>query len=144
MVDCDHQHDQAHKTTTNRLLWALGVISVFMVVEVVGGVLSGSLALLADATHMLTDAVALALAVSAQFLAARPPDARLHYGYRRAQVLAAFVNGIDHFVVDMKARVSGLAPAERLPAFIASLLDDPEEVPPERGDAQRVVRCGGT
>ena len=94
MVDCDHQHDQAHKMTTNRLLWALGVISVFMVVEVVGGVLSGSLALLADATHMLTDALALALAVSAQFLAARPPDARLHYGYRRAQVLAAFVNGI--------------------------------------------------
>ncbi len=94
MVDCDHQHAQTHKMTTNRLLWALAVISVFMVVEVVGGVLSGSLALLADATHMLTDALALALAVSAQFFAVRPPDSRLHYGYRRAQVLAAFVNGI--------------------------------------------------
>ncbi len=94
MVDCDHQHEQTHKMTTNRLLWALGVISVFMVVEVVGGVISGSLALLADAAHMLTDALALALAVSAQFLAARPPDNRLHFGYRRAQVLAAFVNGI--------------------------------------------------
>ena len=94
MVDCDHQHTQTQKMTTNRLLWAFAVISVFMVVEVVGGVISGSLALLADATHMLTDALALALAVSAQFLAARPPDSRLHYGYRRAQVLAAFVNGI--------------------------------------------------
>lgn len=94
MVDCDHQHAPTHKMNTNRLLWALGVIAVFMVVEVVGGILSGSLALLADATHMLTDALALALAVSAQFLAVRPPDARLHYGYRRAQVLAAFVNGI--------------------------------------------------
>ncbi len=79
---------------TSRLLWALGVIVVFMVVEVVGGLISGSLALLADATHMLTDALALALAASAQFLARRPADARLHFGYRRAQVLAAFVNGV--------------------------------------------------
>ena len=65
-----------------------------MVVEVVGGVISGSLALLADAAHMLTDAFALGLALSAQFLALRPADKRLHFGYRRAQVLAAFVNGL--------------------------------------------------
>lgn len=73
---------------------ALAVIVVFMIVEVIGGLLSGSLALLADATHMLTDALALTLAASAQFLARRPADARLHFGYRRAQVLAAFVNGV--------------------------------------------------
>lgn len=65
-----------------------------MVVEAIGGVLSGSLALLADAAHMLTDAFALALAISAQFFATKPADGRLHFGYRRAQVLAAFVNGI--------------------------------------------------
>ena len=73
---------------------ALCVMVVFMVVEVIGGLLSGSLALLADATHMLTDALALGLAASAQFFAARPADKKLHFGYRRAQVLAAFVNGI--------------------------------------------------
>ena len=94
MADCAHHHDRSHRVNTRRLLWALAVIVVFMLVELVGGVLAKSLALLADATHMLTDALALGLAVSAQFLASRPPDSRLHYGYRRTQVLAAFVNGI--------------------------------------------------
>lgn len=95
MVNCDHQdHHEPHSKVTWRLIAALCVIVSFMIVEVIGGVISGSLALLADASHMLTDAAALALAVSAQFFAARPADARLHFGYRRAQVLAAFVNGI--------------------------------------------------
>lgn len=102
MVNCDHQHIHHHHGTEaphgdragRRLVLALIVIASFMVLEVVGGILSGSLALLADATHMLTDAAALALAASAQFLASRPADSRLHFGYRRAQVLAAFVNGI--------------------------------------------------
>lgn len=95
MVNCNHQeHHQPAGKVTGRLLAAFAVIFVFMIVEVVGGLLSGSLALLADATHMLTDAAALALAASAQFLAGRPADARLHFGYRRAQVLAAFVNGV--------------------------------------------------
>ncbi|WDI31238.1 cation diffusion facilitator family transporter [Hyphococcus flavus] len=95
MVNCNHQdHHQTHSKATSRLLAAFAVISIFMVVEVVGGIIAGSLALLADATHMLTDAAALALAASAQFFAARPADSRLHFGYRRAQVLAAFVNGI--------------------------------------------------
>ena len=93
MVDCGHHHE--HETANSRkLIWALAIIVVFMVVEVVGGVLSGSLALLADATHMLTDAFALGLAASAQVLARRPANFRLHFGYRRAQVLAAFVNGV--------------------------------------------------
>lgn len=94
MVNCHHEHHQPSGKVTRRLLMAFGVIVVFMIVEAVGGLLSGSLALLADATHMLTDALALGLAASAQFLARRPADARLHFGYRRAQVLAAFVNGV--------------------------------------------------
>ena len=93
MSTCDHQQTSGI-TNMRRLLWAFGVIVVFMVVEVIGGLLSGSLALLADATHMLTDGFALALAASAQLFAARPADTKLHFGYRRAQVLAAFVNGI--------------------------------------------------
>ncbi len=95
MDNCTHQHHlQPVGKVTGRLLMALAVIVVFMVIEVVGGLISGSLALLADATHMLTDALALGLAASAQFFAARPADNRLHFGYRRAQVLAAFVNGV--------------------------------------------------
>ncbi|VAV96119.1 hypothetical protein MNBD_ALPHA05-946, partial [hydrothermal vent metagenome] len=93
MDNCDHHHTKDN-SNTRRLLWAFGVIVVFMVVEIIGGILSGSLALLADATHMLTDGLALALAASAQILAARPADNKLHFGYRRTQVLSAFVNGI--------------------------------------------------
>ncbi len=93
MTDCTHQVDDG-ADNSRRLLLALGVIVTFMIVEVVGGILSGSLALLADATHMLTDALALGLAASAQIFAMRPADSSLHFGYRRAQVLAAFVNGI--------------------------------------------------
>jgi cobalt-zinc-cadmium efflux system protein len=65
-----------------------------MVIEVAGGIISGSLALLADATHMFTDAIALGLAASAHYIAGRPADAERPFGYRRAQVLAAFANGI--------------------------------------------------
>jgi cobalt-zinc-cadmium efflux system protein len=63
-----------------------------MVAEVIGGLLSGSLALLSDAGHMLTDAGALALALVAAILAARPADDRRTYGYRRAEVLGAQIN----------------------------------------------------
>lgn len=93
MVDCNH-HPVENEKNTQKLSWALGVIASFMVLEVVGGIISGSLALLADAAHMLTDALALSLALVAQFLSRRPADQRLHFGYRRAQVLAAFTNGI--------------------------------------------------
>jgi cobalt-zinc-cadmium efflux system protein len=66
-----------------------------MFVEVVGGILSGSLALLADAGHMLTDTMALALAAAAFHVSKRPPGGSLTYGYQRFQILAAFVNGLS-------------------------------------------------
>lgn len=66
----------------------------FMAVEVAGGLLAGSLALLADAGHMLTDTAALGFAWLAFRLARRPPDAHRSYGYHRLQILAAFLNGI--------------------------------------------------
>jgi cobalt-zinc-cadmium efflux system protein len=66
----------------------------FMAFEAVGGLLAGSLALLADAGHMLTDAAALAFAWLAFRLARRPADAQRSYGYHRFQVLAAFLNGV--------------------------------------------------
>ena len=70
-----------------------------MAVEVVGGLVSGSLALLADAGHMLTDAAALGLAWIAARLTMRPSDPRRSYGYHRAQVLAAFVNALALFAI---------------------------------------------
>lgn len=71
----------------------------FMLVEIAGGLISGSLALLADAGHMATDFAALALAWFAFRIAGRPADARRTYGFDRVSVLAAFVNGIALFVV---------------------------------------------
>lgn len=77
-----------------RILWAMALTGGFMIAEVVGGILSGSLALLADAGHMLTDVAALALAHAGIRFGQRPADPRRSYGYRRLEVLAAFVNGI--------------------------------------------------
>ena len=73
---------------------ALALIVVFMAAEVVVGVVSGSLALISDAGHMLTDAAAIALALVAARLSARPPKGNLTYGLRRVEILSAQANGI--------------------------------------------------
>jgi len=86
-----------HSTDTNnrrRLLIAFVVTALFTVVEVIGGYISGSLALLADAGHMLTDSMALMLALVAIGISARPADGKRSYGYHRFQILAAFLNGV--------------------------------------------------
>jgi len=88
-----------HASESRRLGWALAITATFMLLEVAGGLISGSLALLADAGHMLTDTAALGLAWIAARLAARPTNPRRSYGYHRAQVLAAFVNALALFVV---------------------------------------------
>src|SRR5690625_7833366 len=75
-----------------RLKIVLLLVSLYMVAEVVGGILTNSLALLADAGHMLSDAAALALALFALWIAERPAQPRYTYGYYRAEILAAVVN----------------------------------------------------
>jgi len=82
-----------------RIAWAFVTIAVFMIVEVVGGVLSGSLALLADAGHMISDAAALGFSWVAIHYGRRPATAELSYGYKRLEILAAFVNGCALFVI---------------------------------------------
>ena len=82
------------QSDSKRVQVALVLTGVFMLVEVVGGLISGSLALLADAGHMLTDTMALTLAAIAFRVSARPADAKRSYGYHRFQILAAFVNGL--------------------------------------------------
>ena len=90
-----HDHDHSHEGHNTRLLaWAFLLTFAFMIIELGGGLLAGSLALLADAGHMLTDAAALALAWAASHIADRPADARRSFGYQRTRVLATFVNGI--------------------------------------------------
>src|SRR3977135_1865181 len=78
-----------------RSLWlAFCVRLVFAAVEAAGGWLAGSLALLSDAGHMITDSAALAIALLAQHVSQRPPSRRASYGYARAEVLAAFLNAL--------------------------------------------------
>lgn len=87
----NHSTDNSNK---RRLLIAFVITAVFTVVEVIGGYISGSLALLADAGHMLTDSMALMLALVAFGISARPADSKRSYGYHRFQILAAFLNGM--------------------------------------------------
>ena len=89
-----HTHDHAGARSRNALALALAITAAYTVAEVVGGVLTGSLALLADAVHMLSDNVALALALFAVWLASRPTTPARTYGYKRAEVLAALANGV--------------------------------------------------
>jgi len=105
-VSHDHDHDHAtasgppgRSAERGRLRWVLGITTAFMVAEVVGGWLSGSLALLADAGHMLTDAGALGLSLFAMRMAQRPANAEKTYGYVRLEILAALVNGATLLVI---------------------------------------------
>ena len=100
-----HRHDDAatHAHAAGTGEWRIGsaffIIFVFMLVEVAGGVLAGSLALLADAGHMVSDAAALGMSWAALRIGKRPADHVRSYGYRRLEVLAAFVNGCMLFVI---------------------------------------------
>ncbi|MCA9727246.1 MAG: cation diffusion facilitator family transporter [Candidatus Eisenbacteria bacterium] len=88
-----------HASSRRRLAWAFGITAAFLIAEVIGGIISGSLALLADAGHMTTDAASLALAWVAMRASERPADPRRTYGYHRFQVLAALVNGLGLFAI---------------------------------------------
>jgi cobalt-zinc-cadmium efflux system protein len=101
------RHDDGHGHATSAtdpgarraLTIALVLTAGFAIVEAIGGWFAGSLALLSDAGHMITDAAALGLAIFAASIARRPPSARASYGYGRAEVLAAFVNAIAMLAV---------------------------------------------
>jgi cobalt-zinc-cadmium efflux system protein len=90
----EHDHAaHAPPASQSRLFWALLLTVGCLLAEAIGGAVAGSLALLADAAHMLTDAAALAMGYAAVRAALRPATQRLSYGHHRWQVLAAFVNG---------------------------------------------------
>jgi cobalt-zinc-cadmium efflux system protein len=91
-----HSHGHAHgpPASQSKLFWALLFTLTCMLIEAIGGLVAGSLALLADAAHMLTDSAALAMSYAAVRAALKPASGRLSYGHHRWQVLAAFVNGL--------------------------------------------------
>ncbi len=109
----DHDHGAHLREVSRRRLWvALAIIVAFLVVEIIGGLITGSLALLADAGHMLTDALALALAIFVAHLARRPATPERTFGFLRAEVIGAFVNGA------MLILVVGLVVREAIARFL--------------------------
>ena len=125
-----HGHVHDHRSASRRaLLVVLALTLAFTVAEVVGGLLTGSLALLADAAHMVSDVLALGLALVALTLARRPSTPRRSFGFQRAEILAAFVNGLA------LVAVSGWIVWEAL-----QRLDDPPEI---LGGWMLVVALGG-
>mgnify|MGYP000337544575 CR=1 FL=1 len=96
----DHSHSHDNDQTSERRIGLAAILTgAFMGVEVAGGVIAGSLALIADAGHMLSDFASLALAWAGFRIGRRPADARRTFGFRRFSVLAAFVNGLALFAV---------------------------------------------
>jgi len=95
-----HDHATEHRAASRRALWtSLCVLTVFFGVELAGGLWTGSLALISDAGHLLTDVGAIALALLAQWVATRPSSPRRSYGYKRAEILAALFNGMTLWLV---------------------------------------------
>jgi cobalt-zinc-cadmium efflux system protein len=96
-----HSHERATAAARSRpvLALTLALTSIFLVVEAIAGFWTGSLALLADAGHMLTDVAAVTLALFATWIAARPPTPEKTYGYYRAEILAALVNALVLLIV---------------------------------------------
>lgn len=113
-------HDHAHgiRGASNRRLLTISLCltATIMLVQVIGAILTGSLALLADAAHMFTDASALVIALIASTVAARPADDRRTFGYQRAEVFGALINAIILIVLSVTVGIEGvrrlLEPAE--------------------------------
>jgi len=94
-----HGHHHAAGADERRVAWAFAIITAFVAIEIAGGVIASSLALLADAGHMVSDAVALGMSWAALRIGRRPADLLRSYGYRRLEVLVAFANGCTLFII---------------------------------------------
>jgi cobalt-zinc-cadmium efflux system protein len=94
-----HSHDHTAGANAKMLGWALALTSIYLVAEVVGGIVYNSLALLSDAAHMMTDVAALVIALMAIKLGTKPSDDKRTYGYRRFEILAATFNAVLLFAV---------------------------------------------
>lgn len=102
-MSATHTHTHAPNRSTSKRALKIAVVltTTFMVAEVIGGLISGSLALLADAAHMLSDSASLGIALGAIWLAERPATRRRSFGYQRAEILAALLNGLTLVAVSL-------------------------------------------
>ena len=117
-----HSHAIADDAVPRWLAWALVVNLAFMLVEVTTGILADSLALLSDAAHMLTDEAAIGLALVAANLARRHPGGSMTFGYRRAEILSALVNGFALLVLAVWIVYEGIQRLSDPPSVDAPLM----------------------
>ncbi|RKJ67040.1 cation transporter, partial [Butyricicoccus sp. 1XD8-22] len=95
----DHHHHHSHSSNKKVLLISFIIITSYMIVEAVGGFITNSLALISDAGHMLSDSVALGIALAALILGEKAANQSKTYGYKRFEVLAAALNGITLILI---------------------------------------------
>lgn len=118
-----HHHGRTGiQESTRRLKWTLVLVVLYMVAEVIGGLVAGSLALLADAGHMLSDAGSLALALFAMWIARRPATPQKTYGYYRTEILAALAQGVALVLVAVFIFVEAWERFQDPPAVLGPLM----------------------
>lgn len=109
MHDYHHLLHVKEQSKSKRTLWiTLGLTLFFTVVEIVGGLISNSLALLSDSAHMISDVIALALSMVAIYMATRPPNSRYTFGYLRFEIIAALLNGLALAVISVGIFIEGI------------------------------------
>jgi len=120
----DHSHGHDHRRSGNRKRLALTLVlaGVYMIAEIGGGLITNSLALLADAGHMFSDVAALGLSLFAVWFAERPPTPQRTYGYYRAEILAALVNGAALIVVSVLIFIEASRRLRHPPEVMGSLM----------------------
>ncbi len=109
MVDFHHLQHVKEQSRSKKTLWITLLLTLFFtIVEIVGGLLSNSLALLSDSAHMISDVIALGLSMTAIYMASRQPDARFTFGYLRFEIIASFLNGLALAVISVGIFVEGI------------------------------------
>jgi cobalt-zinc-cadmium efflux system protein len=107
--DYHHLHHVKEQSRSKRTLWiTLMLTAFFTIVEIVGGLLSHSLALLSDSAHMISDVIALGLSMFAIYMATRPPNARYTFGYLRFEIVASFLNGLALAIIAIGIFIEGI------------------------------------
>ena len=109
MYDYHHLRHEKQQLRSKKTLWATLLITLFFtIVEIIGGILSNSLALLSDSAHMISDVIALGLSMTAIYLATRPPNSRFTFGYLRFEIIASFLNGLALAIIAIGIAIEGI------------------------------------
>ncbi|SDS88226.1 cobalt-zinc-cadmium efflux system protein [Paenibacillaceae bacterium GAS479] len=109
MYDYHHLQHVKKQSRSKKTLWITLLLTLFFtIVEIVGGLLSNSLALLSDSAHMVSDVIALGLSMTAIYMASREPDSRYTFGYLRFEIIASFLNGLALAVISIGIFIEGI------------------------------------